>query len=232
MGESKWFGHYQNDYHYHQKPQQWHQEHPQQNQYFGQVQQHHPQQSQYWPGYQYHHQNQVPHHQNHSQHSHYWPPQYQYQVPFNLTKGQFEVWPMEAMATGIEEMTYSSQHIHYQDPHQGHCQMFYPESGFSKCVNSFFQWGSALVATAATAVSSTLKETTTSLITSSLNPNAQVFTPAKSAMEAPEIMSPAVNTKEIHSVEKSKIVPDELQNHENTEISSTNSNINTSIEKQ
>merc|ERR1719273_2384170 len=219
--ESKWFGRYQNDYHYHQQPQQWHQEHPQQNQYFGQVQQHHPQQSQYWPGYQYHHQNQVPHHQNHSQHSHYWP-QYQYQVPFNLTKGQFEVWPMEAMAPGIEEMTYCSQHIHYQDPHQGHCQMFYPESGFSKCVNSFFQWGSALVATAATAVSSTLKETTTSL-TSSLNPNAEVFTPSKPISCA--------DAKEIHTAEKSPHVPDVLQNHDNQEISSNCNNM-TSLEKQ
>merc|ERR1719273_1517699 len=111
--ESKWFGHYQNDYQYQHQPQQWHQEH--------------------------------------SQHSHYWPPQYQYQVPFNLTKGQFEVWQMEAMATGrIEETTYCSQHILYQDPHQGHCQMFYPESGFTKCVNSLLNWGSALVSNAAT----------------------------------------------------------------------------------
>ena len=45
--------------------------------------------------------------------SHYWP-QYQYQVPYNLTKGQFEVWQMEAMATGIDQMSYSSQHIVYQ----------------------------------------------------------------------------------------------------------------------
>ena len=118
--------------------------------------------------------------------------------------------------------------------HQGQDQVYYPEeSGFSKCVNSFFQWGQALVATAATAVSTTLKETTTSLITSSLNPNAQVFTPAKPAMEAPEIINPPdVNTKEIHSVEKSKIVPDELQNHENTEISSNCNNNTSSIEKQ
>merc|ERR1719273_399155 len=140
---------------------------------------------------------------------------------------------MEAMASGIDQMSYCSQHIVYQGSHQGQDQVYYPEeSGFSKCVNSFFQWGQALVATAATAVSTTLKETTTSLITSSLNPNAQVFTPAKPAMEAPEIISPGVNTKEIYSVEKSKIVPDELQNHENTENSSTNSNNNTSIEKQ
>merc|ERR1711971_1455444 len=102
-------------------------------------------------------------------------------------------------------MSYSSQHIVYQGSHQGQNQVYYPEaeSGFSKCVNSFFQWGSALVATAATAVSSTLKETTTSLITSSLNPNAQVFTPARSTMETSEIVNPGVNTKEIHSVEKS-----------------------------
>jgi len=78
---------------------------------------------------------------------------------------------MEAMATGIDQMSYSSQHIVYQDPHQSHNQCYCPEqeSGFSKCVNSFFQWGSALVATAATAVS-TLKESTTSL-TSTLNPD-------------------------------------------------------------
>merc|ERR1719273_2520126 len=222
--ESKWFGHYQNDYHYHQQPQQWHQEHPQQNQYFGQVQQHHPQQSQYWPGYQYHHQNQVPHHQNHSQHSHYWPPQYQYQVPFNLTKGQFEVWQMEAMASGrIEETTYCSQHILYQDPHQGHCQMFYPESGFTKCVNSLLNWGSALVSNAATAVSSTLKETTMSF-TSSLNPNAEVFTPSKT-------ISCVADAKEIHTAEKSPKVPDTLQNLVNPEIL-PNCNNMTSLEKQ
>jgi hypothetical protein len=35
-------------------------------------------------------------------------------VPYNLTKGQFEVWQMEAMATGIDQMSYSSQHIVYQ----------------------------------------------------------------------------------------------------------------------
>lgn len=230
--ESKWFGHYQNDYQY--QPQSWNQH--QLNDYCGQFQQNHTQnQTQYWPQYQYQvaeqQQQNYPHHHPNSQ---YWPQHYQYQVPYNLTKGQFEVWEMEAMATGIDQMSYSSQHIVYQGSHQGQNQIYYPEaeSGFSKCVNSIFQWGSALVATAATAVSSTLKETTTSLITSSLNPNAQVFTPAKSAMEAPEIMSPGVNTKEIHSVEKSKIVPDELQNHENTEISSTNCNNNTSIEKQ
>ena len=33
--ESKWFGHYQNDYQYQHQPQQWHQEHSQHNQYFG-----------------------------------------------------------------------------------------------------------------------------------------------------------------------------------------------------
>merc|ERR550534_1666456 len=78
---------------------------------------------------------------------------------------------MEAMATGIDQMSYSSQHIVYQDPQQGRNQYYCPEqeSGFSKCVNSFFQWGSALVATAATAVS-TFKESTTSL-TSTLNPD-------------------------------------------------------------
>ena len=73
----------------------------------GQIEQQNPQ-SHYWPQYQY----QVPQHQNH-QDSHYWP-QYQYQVPYNLTKGQFEVWQMEAMATGIDQMSYSSQHIVYQ----------------------------------------------------------------------------------------------------------------------
>lgn len=228
--ESKWFGHYQNDYQY--QPQSWNQHH-QQNQYFGQIQQHHPQ-THYWPQYQY----QVPQQQNHHHHHHhpnsqYWP-QYQYQVPYNLTKGQFEVWEMEAMATGLDQMNYCSQHIVYQDPHHGHDQIYYPEeSGFSKCVNSFFQWGSALVATAATAVSSTLKETTTSL-TSSLNPNAQVFTPSKSA-EVPVIVSSGgqhVNTKEIHSVEKSTNVPVELQNHDNSEISSNCNNNTSSIEKQ
>jgi len=132
---------------------------------------------------------------------------------------------------GIDQMSYCSQHIVYQDPHQGHDQIYYPEeSGFSKCVNTLFQWGSALVTTAATAVSSTLKETTTSL-TSSLNPNAQVFTPAN-CTETPVIVSPGVNTKEIHSVDKSTIVPDELQNHENTEISSNCNNNMSSIEKQ
>merc|ERR1719273_120483 len=141
---------------------------------------------------------------------------------------------MEAMASGIDQMSYCSQHIVYQGSHHGRGQIYYPEeSGFSKCVNSFFQWGSALVATAATAVSSTLKETTTSLITSSLNPNAQVFTPAKSAhLESSDILSPDIYTKEIHSVEKSKIVPDELQNHENTEISSNCNNNKSSMEKQ
>ena len=75
----------------------------------GQIEQQNPQ-SHYWPQqYQY----QVPQHPNH-QDSHYWPPQYQYQVPYNLTKGQFEVWQMEAMATGIDQMSYSSQHIVYQ----------------------------------------------------------------------------------------------------------------------
>ena len=73
----------------------------------GQIEQQNPQ-SHYWPQYQY----QVPQHPNH-QDSHYWP-QYQYQVPYNLTKGQFEVWQMEAMATGIDQMSYSSQHIVYQ----------------------------------------------------------------------------------------------------------------------
>jgi len=223
--ESKWFGHYQNDYQY--QPQSWNQHH-QQNQYFGQFQQNHPQ-THYWPEYQY----QVPQQQNHHHHqpnSQYWP-HYQYQVPYNLTKGQFEVWEMEAMASGIDQMSYCSQHIVYQDPHQGHDQIYYPEeSGFSKCVNTLFQWGSALVTTAATAVSSTLKETTTSL-TSSLNPNAQVFTPAN-CTETPVIVSPGVNTKEIHSVDKSTIVPDELQNHENTEISSNCNNNTSSIEKQ
>ena len=73
----------------------------------GQIEQQNPQ-SHYWPQYQY----QMPQHPNH-QDSHYWP-QYQYQVPYNLTKGQFEVWQMEAMATGIDQMSYSSQHIVYQ----------------------------------------------------------------------------------------------------------------------
>merc|ERR550534_2759367 len=167
---------------------------------------------------------------------------------------------MEAMATGIDQMSNSSQHIVYQDPQQGHNQFYCPEqeSGFSKCVNSFFQWGSALVATAATAVS-TLKESTTSLtstlnpdlgsspgvgypevhptsttssLASSLNPNAQEFTPAKPPMESPsgalagstgntpgigvypEVpvvkSGELINAKDIHSAEKSiKIVPDE-----------------------
>jgi len=48
----------------------------------------------------------------------------------------------------------------------------------------------------------------------------------------PVIVSPGVNTKEIHSVDKSTIVPDELQNHENTEISSNCNNNTSSIEKQ
>ena len=182
----------------------------------------------------------------------------------------------------------------FSDPQQGHYQC--PESGFSKCVNSFFQWGSALVATAATAVS-TLKESTTSLtstlnpdlgssggvnpgdhpgvgypevhpvstatsLASSLNPNAQEFTPAKPPAESPsgalagstgsiagstgsahgvgvypEVpvvkSGELINAKDIHSAEKSiKIVPDELQNHENSEISTNCNNKTSLLEKQ
>jgi len=192
------------------------------------------------------------------------------------------------MATGIDQMSNSSQHIVYQDPHQGHNQCYCPEqeSGFSKCVNSFFQWGSALVATAATAVS-TLKESTTSFtstlnpdlgspagvdpidrpgvgypevmppisttssLASSLNPNAQEFTPAKPPGSAPAgstgiapgigaypeapVVKPSelINAKDIHSAEKSiKIVPDELQNHDNSEISTNCNNKTSPLEKQ
>jgi len=233
--ESKWFGNYQNDFQY--QPQSWNPHHHHRPfDHFGQFQQNHSQ-THYWPQeYQYQVPEQQQNHPHHHPNSQYWPaPQhYQYQVPYNLTKGRFEVWEMEAMASEIDQISYCSQHIVYQGSHQGQDQVYYPEeSGFSKCVNSFFQWGQALVATAATAVSTTLKETTTSLITSSLNPNAQVFTPAKPAMEAPEIINPPdVYTKEIHSVEKSKTVPDELQNHENTEISSNCNNNTSSIEKQ
>ena len=177
----------------------------------------------------------------------------------------------------------------FSDPQQGHNQCYCPEqeSGFSKCVNSFFQWGSALVATAATAVS-TLKESTTSLtstlnpdlgssvdpgdhpavgypevhpvsttssLASSLNPNAQEFTPAKPPMESPgsalagstssahgigvypEVpvvkSGELINAKDIHSAEKSiKIVPDELQNHDNSEISTNCNNKTSPLEKQ
>merc|ERR1712156_1354924 len=99
-----------------------------------------------------------------------------------------------------------------------------PESGLSKCVNSFLSWGSTLVANAATAVSSTLKETTMSF-TSSLNPNAEVFTPSK------PIISCVADAKEIHTAEKSPKVPDTLQNHVNPDIS-PNCNNMTSLEKQ
>jgi len=302
--EAKWFGRYQNDYQYQYQPQYW-QNHTQQkwnprnqqNQYFGQQLEQQAPESHYWPQqYQY----QVPEHQSH-QHSHYWP-QYQYQVPYNLTKGQFEIMQIEAMANGIDQMSYCSQHVVYQGPQQIPNQCYYPDqgSGFSKCVNSFFEWGSALV--------STLKETTTSFTTSywggtsevhpradpgvgvpevpvstplkestsmtlssdpnlgspcgvdpntpriletpvsvsSLNPNAQEFTPAKTPMgcsigvefracqEIPSLELPSghIDAKEIHSAEKStKIVPDELQNHEISDISTNCNNKTSPLEK-
>lgn len=88
---------------------------------------------------------------------------------------------------------------------------------------------------------------TTSSLASSLNPNAQEFTPAKPPTGStgsahgvgvyPEVsvVKPGelINAKDIHSAEKSiKIVPDELQNHDNSEISTNCNNKTSPLEKQ
>ena len=84
-------------------------------------------------------------------------------------------------------------------------------------------------------------------LASSLNPNAQEFTPAKPPTgstgsthgvgvypEVPVVKSgELINAKDIHSAEKSiKIVPDELQNHDNSEISTNCNNKTSPLEKQ
>ena len=92
-------------------------------------------------------------------------------------------------------------------------------------------------------------------LASSLNPNAQEFTPAKPPAESPrgalagstgntpgvgvypEVpvvkSGELINAKDIHSAEKSiKIVPDELQNHDNSEISTNCNNKTSPLEKQ
>ena len=96
---------------------------------------------------------------------------------------------------------------------------------------------------------------TTTSLASSLNPNAQEFTPAKPPVESPrgalagstgsahgvgvypEVpvvkSGELINAKDIHSAEKSiKIVPDELQNHDNSEISTNCNNKTSPLEKQ
>ena len=103
---------------------------------------------------------------------------------------------------------------------------------------------------------------TTTSLASSLNPNAQEFTPAKPPAESPsgalagstgsvagstgsahgvgvypEVpvvkSGELINAKDIHSAEKSiKIVPDELQNHDNSEISTNCNNKTSPLEKQ
>lgn len=101
----------------------------------------------------------------HHHHPQYWPnptptPNYDYQVPYNLTKGQFEVWPMHAATASSPTMGGQVAYV------PGDAQ----DQGFSKCVfSSILEWSSAL----ANAVTTTFFPTNSS----SLNPNAKVFTP-------------------------------------------------------
>ena len=98
----------------------------------------------------------------HQQQYQYYPtaPNYHYQVPYNLSKGQFEVWPMQVTPL-MNQVAYV--------PSNSNGNVQANNQGLSKCVSSILEWSSAL----ANAVTTTFFSTHSS----SLNPNAKVFTP-------------------------------------------------------
>lgn len=151
--------------------------------------------------------------QYHSHQQSYYSPPYwlqqqpPFQVPYNLNKGQFEIWPMEAVHH--QQNTFVDPHVAYVTQESS---MHYQSNNgtFTKCVSSLLDWGSAALATATALTSSLLSSPTTSndswrthdscespaSSTSStskqslnpnakefvpLNPNAKEFTPANSS---------------------------------------------------
>jgi len=164
----------------------------------------------------------------------YWP-QPSFQVPYNLNKGQFEIWPMESVQhqqnTFVDpQVAYITQEssMHYQSNN----------GTFTKCVSSLLDWGSAALATATAITSSLLSSPTTSndswrthdsfdsptSSTSStskqslnpnakefvpLNPNAKEFTPANSSkkMPVPERKSKSPEIVSLRTVAQRKCTP-------------------------
>lgn len=134
---------------------------------------------------------------NNTPNSYYWPTQpaenYQYQVPFNLLKSNYEVWPM--MQQG--------QDTYVMPQHQP--QPYYPTPSFSsvsKCVSSIWGFGSAAISAMASTFhlyeSGNSSGPTPGLNpnakafkpVASLNPNAKEFKPASSASQVPEEQQP------------------------------------------
>jgi len=142
--------------------------------------------------------------QNHFSPS-YWPLpnpalNYHYQVPYNLTKGQFEVMPMEVQASTMDlQVAYITQN-NTQIANQA-CS-----NTLSKCVNSIFEWSSAL----ANAV------TTTFFTNSSLNPNAKAFTPLNPNAKEFHPAAAATAAKVDEPVPEQTIPTKQVETHQNT----------------
>jgi len=127
-------------------------------------------------------QHQQPHHP--AFYNPYWPQQQQIQVPYNLNKGQFEIWPMEPAACQHPQQNFVDPHVAYITQGSMHYQS--NNGTFTKCVNSLLDWGSAALATAATAITSSLlsgspgsstAEQQVCCSSTTLNPNAKEFVP-------------------------------------------------------
>jgi len=132
-----------------------------------------------------------------------------YQVPYNLTKGHFEVWPMEQM---MQQGCYLQQpSMPFNQGHGGHQE--WGQGTITRCVNYIYEGASNLISAMSTSLSfsTTLAGGQPPRV---LNPNAKSFTP----------LNP--NAKEFHpSSGPTSLISSDDQNPVPKERENLNSNI-------